>query len=142
MLGGEPTAVVRDAGTIDLFGSGVLTGASYSAPSFHTSWTGTAGWSGSWELLGGLTTSAVTAVTRAPGTLDVFVRGTGGTVYSKAWNGTTWLPVLPSQWLALAGDMAEAPTAVSCLPGQMDLIARGADGSLWQRWFSGTNWTP
>jgi hypothetical protein len=45
-----------------------------------------------WESLGGVATSDISVVSRGPGRLDVFVRGTDNAIWHKWLEGTEWMP--------------------------------------------------
>ncbi|MGC5224192.1 RHS repeat-associated core domain-containing protein, partial [Micromonospora sp. DT81.3] len=75
------------------------------------------------------------AVSWAPNRLDVFGRGTDGTLQHWAWDGTAWGG--PG---SLGGALADAPHAVSSAPNRLDVFGRGTDGTL-QHWaWDGTAW--
>ena len=87
--GGPVTAVSRSADKLDIFVVGTDNGIYTAAwePAFAD------GWHGWWNLNGGRAAhgSYVTAVSRRPDFLDVFVVGLDGRPYSAAWSpGNTW----------------------------------------------------
>lgn len=112
-----PSAVAWGVNRIDVFatrsGDGRL---------LHCWWDGQ--WWHGWEDLGGALTEAPSAISRSPGLLDVFGRGTDGHVYHKFWDGYRW-----SSWYRLNAVIASAPAAAAG-PQGIALFARGADNQL------------
>ncbi|MGC5224191.1 hypothetical protein ACPW96_16595, partial [Micromonospora sp. DT81.3] len=87
------------------------------------------------ESLGGALADAPHAVSWAPNRLNVFGRGTDGTLQHWAWDGTVW-----GGPESLGGALADAPHAVSWAPNRLDVFGRGTDGTL-QHWaWDGTVW--
>jgi hypothetical protein len=71
---------------------------------YHKAWS-PAGWYPSetgWQALGGLFTSAPTAVSWGPNRIDIFGLGLDRSIYHKAWNGIKWLPS-EKGWTPLGG---------------------------------------
>jgi hypothetical protein len=90
---------------------------------------------GVWHSWGRHNDGAVLASEPALGTMGtdhehVFVRGTDGAVWSKAWNGAGgW-----SGWFshgAPTGGVTGGPTVVSRNSGVCNIYVRGADNALW-----------
>ena len=61
----------------------------------------------------------------APGSLDVFVRGTDNAVWTKHAANGAWGP-----WTSM-GWVVSSPVAAVANGGGLDLFARGVDNSLW-----------
>jgi hypothetical protein len=93
------------------------------------------GWS-QWGSLGGNLTSAPALDSHSDGILDVFARGTDGSVQQQAWNGSQWLG-----WSSLGGGIIGAPTDVNRQPHDLDVYVRGGADALYQRhWDSVNGW--
>jgi hypothetical protein len=100
--GSSVSAISRGADLLDLFATG-RDGAVYS-----TFWNAQQGWSGHWFRLADVNFgdhftlppgSPVTAITRAPQQIDLFVSGKDGGVYTTAWSSSGgWL----NHWIRLA----------------------------------------
>ncbi|WP_238554057.1 hypothetical protein [Gordonia sp. KTR9] len=86
------------------------------------------GWS-EWESLGGVLTSAPTAVSWSDGRIDVFVRGTDKALWHK-WFHNGW-----SEWESLGGVLTSAPAVCSWAAGRLDVFVQGTDNALWHKWF-------
>ena len=92
-------------------------------------------WRGWWHIPG-LQTAAgghVTAVSRAPGKLDVFAVGTDGRVYTAAWDGLVASGAWRGWW-PVPGIMAPAGARVGVVsrdPNKLDLFVIGNDGGVW-----------
>ncbi len=88
-------------------------------------------WS-NWESLGGQLASGTGPAVASwnAGRLDVFVQGTDGALWSKAWTGSSW-----SGWISLGGKLTSSPAATSPGNGVIDVFVRGSDGSVWQKIF-------
>ena len=123
-------AVSRSNDKLDIFATDV-NGTIWTAawePAF------TDGWHGWWPLKGGAAApgTPVTAVSRSPDKLDAFVTGTGGRVWTAAWEPsfTDWW----HGWWPLNGGVAApgAPvTVVSRGPDKLDVFVVGTDGRVW-----------
>ncbi|MDQ3935588.1 MAG: beta-lactamase family protein [Actinomycetota bacterium] len=92
-------------------------------------------WRGWWSIQDGRAQvgSAVTAVARHPGKLDVFVVGTDGGVYTAAWDanmaGQKW-----RGWWRIGNLQAKLGTTVAAVardPDRLDVFVAGADGKVW-----------
>jgi hypothetical protein len=90
---------------------------------------------GGWTSLGGIFTSAPTAVAGGLGQVDVFARDANFQLAHLSWNGTTW-----SDWENLGGTLASAPVAVSWGPNRIDVFALQTDGSVGHIWWDGQIW--
>jgi Common central domain of tyrosinase len=78
--------------------------------------------------------SPITAVTRIPNHLDVFVTGSDGLIYSIGWDANSgW-----GNWFNVSGVTA-APgspiTAVSLNPDHLQLFVTGDDGRIYSTWW-------
>ena len=118
LLPSTPAAIAWD-GRIDVFGLGT----DYAV--FHKEWNGTA-WSATWERLGGIFTSEVSAVSWGPGQLDIFARGSDFTLRHMAFDGTKWL----TEWENFGDSLASQPIAVSWGPNRLDIFAVRNEGFL------------
>lgn len=95
-------------------------------------------WDGqSWSTgyLGGVGTSAPAVVSWGPGRLDVFVRGTTGSLYHKWFAGGSW-----HGWEDLGGRLVGSPTVASWGPGRLDIFARAANNQLEHLWYDSNGW--
>jgi len=121
----------HDADRIDVFA------VNNSDRALHQRTTTGQGWTGDWTSLGGIFTSAASAVSWGPGRLDVFARGSDFTLRHRAFENGSWL----SDWQNYGGSLACAPVAVSRGPNLIDIVAVGHDGSLVHRWWDGSDWS-
>jgi hypothetical protein len=138
--------VSRSPGNLDLFiigndgGPGTTNGHVWT-----TFWNSVSGWNAGWFPLPGIrvfdrATQQVSAVSRAPGNLDLFVVGNDGHVWSTSWSeSANW----SDDWFLLPGisifDVnTQRVTAISRAPGNLDLFIIGNDGGLgtltWPIW--------
>jgi hypothetical protein len=139
--------VARDPTRLDIFladaNGQVCTGAR-SQSEAHGQW---GGWS---SVAGGIVPQghAVTAVSRFPAQLDVFVAGMDGGVYTAAWNPNANNGQWAGWWRI--GTLAAVPgapvTAVSRGPDDLDIFVAGKDGKIyttgWSDAASGRRWWP
>ena len=95
------------------------------------------GWTSDWTPLGGIFTSAASAVSWGSGRLDVFARGSDFTLRHRAFENGHWL----TDWQNYGGSLACAPVAVSRGPNLIDIVAVDHDGSLAHRWWDGSDWS-
>ena len=94
-------------------------------------------WSG-WEGLGGNLTSGPTVVSWRGDQLDVFARGTDGSVYGRFWYAPSW-----GDWYLVPGGAATigAPTSVSRDANQFDVFVRWVDNTVhFRHWDLGSGW--
>jgi hypothetical protein len=102
-------------------------------------------WS-SWSSLGGILSSAPTAVSWQDGSrIDVFIRGTDNGLWHKWWDGTRW-----NGWEGLGGILSSDPGGVSWGPPdrrvgpppapRIDVFVRGTDNALWHKWWDSVRW--
>jgi hypothetical protein len=95
------------------------------------------GWTGDWQSIGGIFTSAATVVSGAPGRLDIFARGGDFTLRHRTYENGDWV----SDWENLGGSLASQPVAVSRGPNEVDVVSVDhADGALIHRWWDGSIW--
>ena len=131
------TAVSRAPGNLDLFivGNG--------GHVWSTFWNDQGGWSQDWFSLPGqavfdLAVQKVTAVSRAPGNLDLFIVGNDSHVWSTFWNDQAgwnqdWFP-LPGQ--AMFDLHSQHVATVSRAHGNLDLFIVGNDGHVWSTFWN------
>jgi hypothetical protein len=149
--GAPIAALARSSDHLDLF----ITG---NDGRVYTSWwhEGQA-WSGindNWAPIGGFFPSGapISAVSRIPDHLDLFITGNDGRVYTSWWHqGHPWSGI-NDNWSPIGGFFPPgAPvTALTRNPHQLDLFITGNDGRVYTSWWhegaswSGTNdnWTP
>jgi hypothetical protein len=93
------------------------------------------GWSG-FSSIGGHLTSAATVDSQQDGIVNVFSRGTDGSVYQKSWNGSQWI-----DWFTIGGGIVGAPESISRAPGYVNVYVRGAGNQTYARSWAG-DWTP
>jgi hypothetical protein len=93
------------------------------------------GWSG-WTSLGGNLTSAPTLDSQEDGIVNVFARGTDGSVQQRAWSGSAW-----TDWGSIGGGIVGAPTSISRARGYLNLYVRGAGNQTYADAFvTGVGW--
>lgn len=134
--GAPITAVSRHPGQLDLFITG-NDGCVYTCW-----WTEKGDWSGvanNWRNIGGIFPAGapVSAVSRTPDHLDVFITGNDGCVYTCWWNaGADWSGL--GGWMNLGGIFpAGAPVkAVSRTLAHLDLFITGHDGCVYTCWWN------
>ena len=92
----------------------------------------------------GLAKSRVTAVSRQPGQLDLFVVGSDGVVYTAWWSdGQAWSGAVGG-WRPIGGFFPpDAPiAAVARTPENLDLFVVGNDGIVYTSWWvAGADWS-
>lgn len=112
-----------------------------------------ANWTG-WNVLGRGNTNplvtSVSAVAWGSNRLDLFT-SEGGTVYHKAWTGTSWWPSQTGGWedigLMLVDSFEHAPLPISWGPSRIDLFkyqssAGSFEKTLYHKWTNGNGWGP
>jgi hypothetical protein len=79
-----------------------------------------------------------------PERMDVFVRGPGGDLLHKWWDGKVWSG-FESLWMPMTNDAQQrripftgAVTACTWGAGRLDVFARALDGHLYHAWWDGT----
>jgi V8-like Glu-specific endopeptidase len=98
-----------------------------------------------WYDLGGTATSNVTAISKYPNTIDLFVLGLDGSVWTKRWNGSSWQPS-DTGWTQVGGLFSGQISAVAWDQNRMDLFGLGqaslSSSKVFQMtWTSGGGWT-
>ena len=88
-----------------------------------------------WERLGGIFTSAPTAIGWGGSRIDTFGVGMDHAMYVRTCIGEQWTP----DWLRLGGSFTSAASLVSRGP-QLDIFARGADFTLRGNHTDGAKW--
>jgi len=83
--------------------------------------------------------ATLSAVTWAPGRLDIFGLGTDDQMYHKSWEGN-WGPSI-SGYDALGGKFNSPPCAVAWGPQRLDIFGLGTDNAMYHKWWDG-NWGP
>lgn len=130
--GAPVAAVARDINKLDLFVAGP-DGKTYSAASDRNVTDGQ--WRGWWNILTGALPAGgtVSAVSREPNQLDIFIVSNDGGVYTAAWNANVANAQWQGWWRIL--DLAAAPGApvavVSRNPNQLDIFVAGSDGKTY-----------
>jgi hypothetical protein len=109
----------------------------------HTSsWTVGGDWSGiadNWTPIGGFfpAAAAVTPVCRTPDTIDLFILGADGRVYTSWWStGHAWSGA-GDNWRPIGGFFPAGATvaAVSRAPDSLDLFIVGTDRQVYANWW-------
>jgi len=95
-------------------------------------------WTGGWTSLGGQLSSSPCAVSRSSGYLDVYVRGTDGTVWEKPYYNGAW-----HAWYKVGGQVAPGTgPGASGWAGREDLFASSAAHVLYQKtWTQASGWS-
>jgi hypothetical protein len=105
---------------------------------WYRHWTGTT-WSAATSL-GGILTSSPAATSRSSGTIDVFVRGSDGVIWSRTTTngGATWNP-----WHSIGGQTPSGtgPAADAQNANSLDVFVQGTDHALWYNHWDGTTWS-
>ena len=133
----QVAAVSRAPGNLDLFVIG------FDNHVWSTFWNDQAGWNGDWFPLPGQAVfdrerQQVTAVSRAPGNLDLFVIGFDNRVWSTFWNDQAgW----NGDWFSLPGQAVfdherQQVAAVSRASGNLDLFVIGFDNHVWSTFWN------
>jgi hypothetical protein len=68
---------------------------------------------------------APAAISRRPGTIDVFARGGDHTIWRIVFGGDDW-----GNWIKVAEDIADGPAVASWAPHRVDLFGRNSHGEL------------
>jgi hypothetical protein len=138
--GAPIAAVARKPNQLDLF----ITG---NDGRVYTSWWSGGAWSGAhdnWTSVGGFFPpgAAVSALSRKPNQLDLFITGNDGRVYTSWWSGGHWSGA-NDNWTAIGGFFPpRAPvSAVARHAEQLDLFIVGNDGRVYTSWWSGSVWS-
>lgn len=128
----EVAAVSRDANKLDVF----VIGPDCSV--WTAAWdqnVASGQWRGWWKIQHGLASpnSAVTAISRDPNKLDVFVIAPDGGVWTAAWDQNVAKAEWRGWWRILDGTAAtnSAVSVVSRDPNKLDVFIVAPDGSVW-----------
>jgi hypothetical protein len=143
--GASVAAVARDANKLDIFTAGT-DGRTYTAAwDFNVT---DAQWRGWWNILTGAIPpgGAVTAISRDPNKLDVFIVSNDGGIYTAAWDQN----VSNGQWRGWwrIGNLVAKPgstvSVVSRDPNKLDIFVVGSDGkaytAAWDQFVSNGQW--
>ena len=121
---------------VDLFDLGLDHGL------WQNTWTSETGYSGFVTSLGYPSNAEFigdpAAFSRATNSIDVFMRGNNGDIYTETWNGTAW-----SGWTDIGScppGNASSPTVASWGSTNLQLYERGQDGNIYQMIWNGTSW--
>ncbi|USX52789.1 CHAP domain-containing protein [Lentzea sp. HUAS12] len=140
-LGGDPIAIVRPNGLLDVFARGT------NGDLLHKWLTPDTGWQpspfGDFERLGTGLGGDPVAVVQANGQLDVFARGSNGDLLHKWATPTSgWQPSPFGDFERLGTGLASDVAAIPLANGQLHVFGRGPTGDLMHKWTSGTGWQP
>ncbi len=75
-------------------------------------WMMLAGWSPSWEYMGGNFVGTHAIVATSGNRLDIVARAADDSVWHKEWNGASWVPGV-TQWRPLGGTIVDSPRLLS-----------------------------
>ena len=75
--------------------------------------------------------------------INLFVRGTDGTLWERYWNGSTWT------WIDTGKKVVDDPVAIArgnvgsagAAGVRINLWVKALDGKLWERYWNGSTWT-
>ena len=141
--GAPVCAVSRNPYQLDLFVVG------YDGHVYTSAWSAGGAWSGignKWWDIGGIfpVGATVSAVSRNPNQLDVFIMGGNGHVYTSAWSaGGAWSGI-GNKWWDIGGTfpVAASLSVVSRNPNQLDVFVTGGDGQVYtSAWSAGGAWS-
>ncbi|MDO3639616.1 hypothetical protein, partial [Mycolicibacterium arseniciresistens] len=86
----------------------------------------------------------VTAIAKSPNSIDLFITGNDGRVYTSWWyQGADWSG-LTNTWRSIGGVFPKgAPvTAIATSPNSIDLFITGNDGRVYTSWwYQGADWS-
>lgn len=141
--GAPVTAISRNPDQLDVF----ITG--NDGHVYTSYWTAGAKWSGldkNWTDLGGVFPpgAPVTAIARTPDTIDLFITGAQGDVYTSNWSTSSPWSGVNDNWKDIGGVFPPgAPiAAVARNPDQIDLFVTGNQGDVYTSyWTAGGEWT-
>jgi hypothetical protein len=142
-VGAPLSAIARHPHQLDVFVTG-LNGHVYT--SFYLDGGQWSGFGDKWMDIGGVFQSAapVTAITRNPAQIDLFITGLNGNVYTSWYiDGNAWSG-LGDRWLDIGGVFPNAAkvSAVTRNPNRMDLFISGLNGDVYTSWFNdGGQWS-
>jgi hypothetical protein len=104
---------------------------------YFTTYVPGTGWS-PWGSLGGNLTSAPALNSQSAGIVNVWARGTDGSLFQQAWNGSAWVG-----WGSLSGGIIGAPAAVSRAENVVNVYVRGGGNATYSRsWTAASGWYP
>ena len=91
--------------------------------------------------------SAPSACSRAPGSMDVFAVGAAGMLLHSTWDGTEFSELEPVGGIPPPGGGADAAvpppiSACACGPRAIAVAVRGAAGDLVVKWWNAGSWGP
>ncbi|HEX6472584.1 MAG TPA: hypothetical protein VF069_26065 [Streptosporangiaceae bacterium] len=137
----HPAVVSREPNHLDVFITGNNGHVYTSAWTEGMEWNGLGGW---FDIGGVFPAGApVSAVSRAPDHLDLFVIGNDGRVYTSAWTeGMGWNGL--GGWFDIGGvfPVGAPVSVVSRAPNHLDLFVTGNDGRVYtSAWTEGGQWT-
>ena len=128
-------AITRNPGQIDLFITG-LNGDVYT--SWYIDGTDWSGLGDRWRDIGGVFPNAakISAVTRNPHRMDLFVSGLNGDVYTSWFDDGSGWSGLGNRWRSVGGSFpAGAPlAALSRQPDLLDVFVTGHNGIVYTSW--------
>jgi len=131
-VGTPVAAVARDPDKLDLFAAGA-DGATYSAAWDRNVNDGQ--WRGWWNILTGAVPAggAVSAVSRDPNKLDIFLVSNDGAVYTAAWDANAANGQWQGWWkiLSFAAKPGSPVAVVSRDPNKLDIFVAGNDGKTY-----------
>jgi hypothetical protein len=141
--GTGPAVCAQNANSLDVFVQGTDHALWYNHWDGTTwSWQSLGGISTtwSWQSLGGILTSSPAATSRSSGTIDVFVRGSDGVIWTRTTTngGATW-----NAWHSIGGQVPSGtgPAADAQNANSLDVFVQGTDHALWYNHWDGTTWS-
>ncbi len=142
-LGPHIAVTSRNPGNLDLFTVG-MDGAVYT-----TWWYAGADWaavSHNWKRIGGIFPpgAPITAIAKSPDSIDLFVIGGDGRVYTSWWYGGQEWSGINDNWKSLGGFFkpGNRVAATTRNPANIDLFALGRDGRVYTSWwYGGQEWS-
>ena len=104
---------------------------------YHQAYLPDTGWTGFAWIEGNLT-SGPAINSQSAEILNIWGRGTDGTLMQRSWTGTGW-----SMWSSLGGGLLGAPQTVARVENGLNVYVRGTDNATYARSWSGawTDWT-
>ncbi len=133
------SAVSRDPYKLDVFAVGSDGGIYTAAYDANVS---NGAWRGWWQILGGVAAcgTEVSAITRDPNQLDIFVIGTDGNVWTAAWNQNVASGNWQGWWqLGSIGQRVTTVKAVKSASDRIHVFATILNGSVYSKEWSGAN---
>lgn len=142
--GAPVTAISRNPDQLDVF----ITG--NDGHVYTSYWTAGSKWSGldnNWTDLGGVFPpgAPVTAIARSADTIDLFITGAQGDVYTSNWSTSSPWSGVNDNWKDIGGVFPPGASiaAVARNAGQIDLFVTGNQGDVYTSWWTSgvTDWT-